>query len=620
MSRVALQQLDAITLKQLGRELASWLVGARISKVQQPERPLFVFTLWPLNGKEGRAEGLPGPPRELRLLVCLRPELPVVLLAPVEAVEGLVLAPLSKPTALCMLLRKHLVGARIIEVETLPGEQVLNVVFENTNELGNRVRLVLSLELMGKHTNLILVDDVQGLVLGTFRTVTDQMSRLREVATGLTYSPPPRPPEKPLLCNLTREEFAARLPRELPPAKDWGKLLQQHLWGVHPQQIQAVMQLMMHSQAPQTPVDLFEALQNLDLGLGVTPAIHQEGVGFSLLGGDPKHPTAWRLMPSVHAMILAYALPALQQALVRHEQHALTQVLEQLQVKRKKHESPDPEREEAERLASQETGILLLTALGTGALVGSHPASQCVELSDPQTNQRQSVSVDPALSWTDNAQAYFKKAKKGRARQAFQQQQVESREQEAAYLEELLLWVQQADSLAALKTVREELVQAGYLRAEETGAHTKHIKLKQIEKPTDMRAGILSLTSSDGISLLLGRSSEANGRLVGKLAKPHDLWLHAQNLPGSHVLIQTDKQITRETLPPQTLLEAAMLAVHFSRARQGKNIPVVLTEIRHVRKIPRSYPGHVTYTHEETLFITPDPTVVGRLLGGAPSC
>lgn len=611
MPRVALQQLDAITLKHLGIELEAWLVGARVSKVQQPERPIFVFTPWPLPGIGGRGGSLPGPPRELRLLVCLRPELPVVLLAPAETVEGLVLAPLSKPTALCMLLRKHLLGARIVEVNTLPGEQVLNLVFENTNELGNRVRLVLSLELMGKHTNLILVDDVQGLVLGTSRTVTEHMSRFREVATGLPYSPPPRPPEKPLLCNLTREDFSARLPRELPPVQDWGKLLQQRVWGIHPQQIQAVMR----TRSPQTPVDLFEALQNLELGLGVVPALHKEGTGFSLLGGEPDSKPAWQPMPSVHAMTLAYALPALRQVLVLHEQRALTQVLEQLREKRKKHETSDPEQEEAERLACQETGTLLLTALGAGVLAGSHPTAARVELNDLQTNQRRSIPVDPALSWTDNAQAYFKKAKKGRARQAFQQQKAESREQEAAYLDELLLWIQQADHLAALRTVRQELVQAGYLRAEETGSPTR-----QKEKPKDLLAGILSLRSSDGFSLLVGRSSEANGRLVGKLAKPHDLWLHAQNLPGSHVVIQTDKQTTRETLPSQTLLEAAMLAVHFSRARQSKNVPVVLTEARHVRKIPRSYPGHVTYTHEETLFVTPDPVVLNRLLGEPPSC
>src|SRR5688500_16874831 len=143
-----MQQLDAITLKHLAAELHQWLEGAKVSKVQHPSSDEFLITFWAGAGLRPEGYNL--------FYINLNRQHPFCVLTTGRGRSDLVLKEFSKPTALCMLLRKHLNGASVLSVETLPSERVLNLTFENFNELGNKVRLCLSLELMGKHSNMIL--------------------------------------------------------------------------------------------------------------------------------------------------------------------------------------------------------------------------------------------------------------------------------------------------------------------------------------------------------------------------------------------------------------------------------------------------------------------------------
>lgn len=182
-----MQQLDAITLKALATELSLLLDNAKVSKVQHPSPHEFLITFW----------GGPIRPDNLNLFyIQLSPEAPFCVLTQPKHKQETVLHSFAKPTALCMLLRKHLQGASLQAVRTLPGERVLDLVFENYNELGNKVRLVLSLELMGKHSNMIFYDEVQESILAVAHGVSESMSSHRELAAGLPYAPPPRPAGK----------------------------------------------------------------------------------------------------------------------------------------------------------------------------------------------------------------------------------------------------------------------------------------------------------------------------------------------------------------------------------------------------------------------------------------
>jgi predicted ribosome quality control (RQC) complex YloA/Tae2 family protein len=228
-------------------------------------------------------------------------------------------------------------------------------------------------------------------------------------------------------------------------------------------------------------------------------------------------------------------------------------------------------------------------------------------LENPHTQDNITVEIDPSLSWQENAERYYRLARKAKARQKTYESRQKDQQRELNYYQELVFLIEQSDTLDELEALREDLLAAGLIRAPKKGKSTA----KNRKKADDTHIpGLLTLTSSDGFTVLVGKSSQANGQLVGKLAKPYDIWLHVHQMQGSHVLIKTDKQ----AVPDQTLLEAANLAVHFSVAKQGTNVPVVYTEGRYVRKIPGSYPGHVNYESEEGLYITVDSQLIGRLL------
>ncbi len=577
-----MQQFDALTLKHLGRELGALLGGAKINKVQHLTRQEFLLGLWA--AKAGNRN---------RLYVNLQAELPCVFPVSSEESRALILPTLPKPTGFCMLLRKHLTNARIAEVATLPGERVINIVLENFNELGNRVRLILSLELMGKHSNMILIDDVQEVILGAARTVTGEMSRYREVAAGLPYVPPPQPRDKPLIFNATQADLERAVGSErLDDSNRVTKNLLDAFWGLGPATLKEILALSPDS------ASLYENLRRLDSGRDLHPALRRDFQRFTLLGETVKDDPEWGSCGTIRDMVSAYArfsLICLKLAAMKRD---LLQVLkrqrEKLSARLAEQTPAEPEKIEV----LQKSGNLILNAFSAGELSAtSH--EKTVTVTDYETGQPMTLAIDPDKSWPENAQRYFRLARKEQARQAHYEELRRRLSADQHYINELAWLVEQADSLQEAAALHEDLCTAGLIR-------------KSPEKKEDGKAvsGLMSLTSSDGFAILVGKSGQANADLVGKLSRADDLWLHVHEMPGSHVVIKTDKR----EIPDRTLLEAANLAVWFSSARQSRNVPVIYTSIRYVRKIPGSYPGHVNYRQEQSVFITPDRDLLNGLL------
>ncbi|WP_303674290.1 Rqc2 family fibronectin-binding protein [Vampirovibrio chlorellavorus] len=588
-----MQQLDALSLKALALELDALLRNAKVSKVQHPSPHEFLLTFW---------GGAPRPEQLNLFYIQLSPEAPFCVLTRPRVRQDTVLNSFAKPTALCMLLRKHLQGANLSQVKTLPGERVLNLVFENLNELGEPVRLVLSLELMGKHTNMIFYDDARGEILAVAHGVGERMSSHRELAAGLPYAPPPQPAGKRLMASLSFVDFAALLAHK-PADEPLLRFLNANLAGFGLRMLEDAWAM-----AEGSEETLYGQLQTLDSVQALQPVISGDGQRFGLLGHIHA---AEEVVPceSVNALVERYFIGHLKALRLQRRREQLLLKLDQREKRRQSREKELTPVSEEQIGSFQATGDRLLSAFSARE-VPAHPipGQTTVILTHYDDGSPWPIEIDPAADWVENAQLYYRRAKKAKARQHAAEQMLSQLNEERDYLASLWQLVSQAETLAEFDTLEAEMIAAGFINASPKLLADK--KQKQGTVKTDEKAGVLTLQSSDGLEILVGKSAQGNDAIVGKLSRSDDWWLHVHQMPGSHVLIRSGK----EPVPDNTLLEAAMLAVYYSSARHSLNVPVIYTACKYVRKIPQSYPGHVNYRQEQTLFVSPQQTVIDRLL------
>lgn len=655
-----MQPLDAVTLKALAAQWEAMLLGSRVAKVMHPSAHEFLLTFW-----GGAVRDTEENPNHCDLLyIHLGPEAPFACLAESRQRHEITLNTFEKPTAMCMGLRKQLGGAVFLETQTLPGERVVNFVFENYNELGQRVRLVLSLELMGKHTNMILYDDEQKRMVAVAHGVSESMSRHRELAAGLSYAPPPFPANKKLLSSLSCAEFVALWQRK-PATEDGVAYLNRAIAGWGQGFLQDALVLAkattQNIQASATTTDeaaalgeaLYRILFQLENGESLAPALVAHGSRFSLIKPTVdavKEEESKTRTPfdSVNTLIFTYFTKHLKQLRLSRRREQLTARMErqgQKLQRRQEELQPQLDSSEASEIELlQATGDRLLAAYGAHEVPAEGTGGLqeiCLPAYDAGADDANAwrIALDPALGWVENAKLYYRRAKKAKARRELRQQMAAPLQDALDFIDTLKQLTTQADSLAELDALESDFNGAGLARIDDHVAaaefaenpsqnpalqskaqalaklkskkqngkaqkgKTTNTKGKNKDKDTKLPTGVTVLQSSDGLELLLGKSAQGNDAIVGKLSRADDVWLHVHQMPGSHVLIRTQSN----PVPVRTLEEAAMLAAYYSAARQGLNVPVVYTEIRYVRKIPHSYPGHVNYRQEKSLFITPNP-------------
>lgn len=605
--------LDPLTIWHLAAELNGLLAQARVSRVQQVAETSWALHFWWAGSHQHH------PLRGGRLLLHVSRDKPFCGLLSAPQLAQLPHEARARATGLCMLLRKHLTGAKISRVWAEPGEQALFFGFRQTNELGQAVEPVLVMECMGKHTNLMLVEGetgqaVGGKILGCQNRVTGDMSRLRSVDANLPYELPPRPADKVLISNLagsTFERLATAVDAKTP--QQWRDLLLNEAWGLR----RGLLNQLIARHTPSTPGDLLQAVQRLYQPDGSQPTrtVEADGTaGFHLLGPSQSGEA---LADSLNALLcdlfvaelVEVACTRLRHRLQKPLDSALQQVELELGIVRT-HANAD-----GQAAIFQEVADGLMTAYSMKLLPGKGPPGETFTYVNPVTQTEQTIAVEPRFDWPGNAQRYYRQAQRENRRRQLSLAKLETLVDRQAHLQELAVLLAQADSLMALRDLFADWRAAG-LAAPNDEPVGGGARAKAGQK--DPMAGILKVAGPQGAAIWVGRSGQANAQLCGKLAKAGDWWFHVQEMPGSHVLV---KPAEPGPLPAPVIEAAAQLAVHFSTAREGRNVPVVVTQARHVRKIPESWPGHVTYSHESGLFITVDPQELSTLLkaGSSPA-
>lgn len=569
--------LDAVFLKGLTGELSQALTGARIDKVQQPARDLLLLSVHTARGNA-------------RLLISCavgsarahftheRPENP------------------ESPPMFCMLLRKHLTGARIASVTQPEWERLLVFEIETRNELGYESRRSLIVELMGRSSNVILTDS-DGVITDCMRRADFGETAYRRLLPGMIYRLPP-PPEKPNFFSLDGERRRGIL-LSAPEQPELSGLLMGSFSGLCP--LIARELAARAGERENLPLSCDALCESVEAGELYPTLLMENGKpkDFSFMDIHQYGPSVICERQESFSDLLDkfYAERDRQERSRRAAGETLKAVRTLRDRQARKLASQREElKKTADRAQKRERADLITANLyrlkrGDGVLV----CENYFEDGCPTVE----IALDTMKTPQQNAAALYKEYRKAAAAEEHLTELIESGERLLEYLDSTLDGLKRAESEQDAARIRSELVESGVLKAPRDAG-----KRKKLPPSRPLR-----YVSDEGTEILVGRSNSMNDELTFKIARRTDIWLHVQKLHGSHVIIRANGEAVGE----ETLRQAASLAVYHSEGRQSGRTPVDFTEARFVKKPPGSLPGKVIYTEYQTVAAMPDGELEKRL-------
>lgn len=569
--------LDAVTISALTRELKMKLVGARIDKVQQPERDMLLLSV------RGNGESL-------RLLL--------------SAATGTARAGLTvnayenpaEPPMFCMLMRKHLVGARIVSVDQPELEREITFTLDARDELGAVSRKTLVCELIGHSANIILVGE-DGRIIDCIRRRDFAGNEERRMLPGMLYRLPPGQNKRPFF-GIGDDELAALI-----IAADRGapmdKWLMDSFSGISPL---IARELAYRCGASYDALSAAVSAMRDTVRAGEleawTVSVDGKLRDFSFMAikqyGDRAELTHY---DSFSAMLDAFYSARDKAERQRCLSHELIKTVRTLRDRQRRKLSSQQEelarstgREEIKKEAGLITANMYRLKRGDSALV-------CEDFYDPAC-PTVTVVLDPLKTPQANAAALYREYNKLKAAEEHLTALIAEGEGKLDYLNSVLDELERAESERDISVIRGELVSAGFLRRKNGGKTERAKPLAPFK-----------FVSDDGFEILVGRSNAQNDELTGKLARRTDYWLHVQKIHGSHVIIRCDGLEP----PKSTLMQAASLAAYYSQGRESGKTAVDYTMVRNVRKPSGALPGKVIYTEYKTLLVSPDEALAERL-------
>ncbi|WP_054949959.1 Rqc2 family fibronectin-binding protein [Numidum massiliense] len=568
--------IDGIVTRALARESEQLISQGRINKIYQPNPTDLLLHI--------RGGG-----RNVRLLLSAHP-----VYARVHTTDETYENPLEPPM-FCMLLRKHLEGGIITSVAQVGLERIITFDVRARNELGDIVNKRLIVEIMGRHSNIVLIDPASGHIYDGIRRVTPAISQYRQIVPGATYvAPPDQGKRDPLTVDkadfLKRLDFnSGRLDKQLVAAYTGiGPLLAKEI--VHRAGIGSRENYWraFHDIMADVRADTFAPTLVYGKKKDVFAA-----VSLTHVAGEVHR------FPTMHGCVAAYFSGKAERDAVKNRTHDLMRFLSnewkknENKLKKMRKELADTARADEYRLYGE-----LLTAY----MYQVTPGARSIDLVNyyDEAGATVTIPLDPSRSPADNAQHYFKKYNKEKARTAHITAQIEKTAAENDYLATVLQQLESA-GIEHIEDIREELIEEGYLRkqARRDGRRAKQKK--------DKRPELTRFTSSEGIPIYVGRNNRQNDYLTNRLASSDDTWLHTKDIPGSHVVIRGTN------FGEATLMEAAQLAAFFSKGRASSQVPVDYTAVKHVRKPSGAKPGFVIYDHQKTVYVNPDEAMVRQM-------
>ncbi len=580
--------LDGVAVRSVVHELQA-LTHGRIHKIHQPTEHDIVMQI--------RAAG-----RNHKLLLSANPSMPRAHLTTETFVN-----PLEAPM-FCMLLRKHCENAVIESIEQVGMERIIHIHIRHRDEIGDLKLKTLIVELTGRHSNIILLDQDSATILEGIHHVTPALSSYRIVMPGSAYTPPPEQNKRNLLDipddQLDNVFSELALPDRLSPV-DQSAVIERKLMdafsGVGPLTAREIVHRAVNNGS------LYEELAQLKQRLlhhRYEPCILEKKDGKSLFAAFPITHISGdvQAFASISECLTAYYSDKAERDLIKQKTADLMKWLTNETAKNeKKLEKLYDSMKEAQGAERFRKYGELITASMHMLSRGQSSAvlTDYYEESQPDIT----IPLDPKLSPSDNAQRYFKKYTKLKNSMSALTEQIEVTKREIEYFQTLIHQLTNA-TLSDIDEIREELAEQGYVRSRNPQSKKK----KNASRPRP-----LCFMSSEGIAIYVGKNNTQNDYVTNRLARPTDTWLHTKDIPGSHVVIRAS------SYGDETLKAAAQLAAYYSQARTSSQVPVDYTLVKHVRKPSGAKPGFVIYDNQKTLFITPDEAYISQLASCADS-
>ena len=469
------------------------------------------------------------------------------------------------PNTFIMVMRKYLQGAVIEAIQQVENDRILEISVSNKNEIGDSVAVTLVIEIMGKHSNIILLDKASGKIIEAIKHVGFSQNSYRTILPGSTYVAPPQTSSLNPFTVGDEKLFEILHTEDLEP-----KRLQQIFQGLGRDTATELS-----GRLTADKLKTFRAF----FASPTQPSLTEKSFS-ALLFSDSKT----QISTLSELLDTFYKDKAERDRVNQQASELIRRVENELEKNRKKLGKQEEEllaTENAEEF--RQKGELLTTFLH------QVPNDQDqVELDNYYTGEKIIISLDKALTPNQNAQRYFKRYQKLKEAVKHLTSLIEETRTTILYLESVETALAQA-SLTEIAEIREELIQTGFIR------RRQREKIQKRQKPE-------KYLSTDGQTIILvGRNNLQNDELTFKIAKKDELWFHAKDIPGSHVVITGNLQPSDEVKT-----DAAELAAYFSKARLSNLVQVDMIETRKLNKPTGGKPGFVTYTGQKTLRVTPD--------------
>lgn len=583
---------DGLVTRAIVHEFKDILIGGRIDKVYQQEKDELLLLVYS-KGKNHK------------LLLSASSNNPRAYITKYSKEN-----PMSPPM-FCMLLRKHLIGGIILDINQYENDRVIIFTISGQDELGNKTKRDLVVEIMGKHSNIILMDQESKKIVDSIKRVPIDVSRVRQILPGLNYSFLDLE-DKPNPLRISRESFL-KIIEDAPGNLQSFKFFYMSFHGLSPligreicnnsniDSKRTILSLSDHEKN-----DLYDSFFSI-----MTKAYNHEYAPNYVLNdetgeiisfyalilnlyGDNNHTitdTMSTMLDVVYRSKDTYDRVIQKSASLRK---ILQTKLERAQNKLSK--------QKEELLESENREIYKIYAdLLQSNIYRIQKDLDKISLDnfyDPEMKPLV-VPLDIKLSPADNAQKYYKKYAKLKNAHSLLNLQIPDTESEISYLEHVIMSMENASDVKELDEIKDELIREGYIQR--SGKVRKNIK-EIVSKP-------LHFKSSDGFDIYVGRNNRQNEILTMKTARKEDLWFHTKIIPGSHVIIRTNGI----KVPESSMEEAATLAAYYSKGRNSNNVEVDFTEKKNIKKPKNSKPGLVTYDNQKTLIVNPKSDIIQRL-------
>ncbi|WP_170007001.1 Rqc2 family fibronectin-binding protein [Bacillus fonticola] len=556
---------DGLFTRAMVAECAERLVGGRITKIHQPF-PHDITVTVRANGKNDR------------LLLSAHPTFHRF-----HITEETLPNP-QQPSLFCMVLRKHLEGGILEEVTQHGLDRIVTFVVKSRDELGDWKVKWLRIELMGRHSNLFVIDAESGKILDAMKHLSLAVNRHRTVLPGQPYVfPPAQDKRDPLLAT---EEEIARVVDYLAGKLD--KQLIANWAGLSPLLAKEIVLRAGLANRETLPKAFVEVMTQLREG-NYEPTVYRRGEkeGFYLFPLRQMKGSG-QAFATVNEAVTAFYRQKAERDRMKQRLHDLERVIRQ-EKERSENKIPKLKAtlEDGEKAATYQLFGELLTAHMHEVKRGMKEIS-VLNYYD-EDGGTVTIPLDENKQPAENAQRYFRKYQKAKLGIHHAKEQLDITERELDYFEGLLQQMEVA-SHEDVEDIREELTEQGYLRDKQ-----KNRKVRKPSKPS-----LTKYTAPDGTSIYVGKNNKQNEYVTMKFARKQDWWFHTKDIPGSHVVI-------REQEPSEEAIHlAAELAAYFSKARASSSVPVDTTKIASVWKPNGAKPGYVTYEGQQTLYVTPD--------------